>query len=773
MKLLSFCLFIAILSTKLCNADDECFEQKIDLIVNGTCVSDPANRLPCCDLCTGIIVVGEQNCSSNIHCCFEDGFCYLKQLVEDLSAPKRTFDIDALGKGFQDDLGGSQDDDSVSSRTGFVQSGLNENVLAYLSSGGNPAVLCPKFPATCGPLFYNNPNDIQPTLNVPYCQRIACQAENPLLEFDFAGCLGTPGCAFDYELYLYRSVLSQAILPGVPVCHLAIRNRAFQTRAAEYVQQTGSWNPLLTNCLIREYEGEIYGDTAGCSMVNVLEEVGFKAKRVGWKDITSRDCSLINGCWRGNGVCVYSLPLTNIKVRSSHDVPVHQNIFFGQDHGRPICLPFDDSAKDSEFLDSYHSCLRAGCAADVDSETILKHLRGVSFSYLPLTMQHQYWAMALLGEVRADNWKEVADNLIESSQAQGANAHILNQVLPSNILGTSSTNFSGLPFSIALNISGHSSLQNAFTTFGSFGQFGTFGSNPDISPRSLGVPDTQPTSNSFNLGNTRLALSSGHQTSQSLNTLQNLLSGIGIPPPIPVEPRFEIPCPYKKVQWFNFPPLKGSFEGCCEKPTCYLPKEAIRDGFSGIASYRTLWSSWSPCSTTCGWGQSNRRRHCVGDKCGPFEEQTHICNQAPCAVFSPWGTFSNCTASCGGGTRYRSRFCITKQPCVGPTRQVESCMTGACPIFRTISPWSRCNVNCGEGKQTRRRICVSGGASGCPDNPDEERKCLRYCGGMRPQFGECDKTTCTRNVTSACLKGDGTPGYCRRKPIQDRTVRCC
>lgn len=39
MKLLSFCLFIAILSTKLCNADDECFEQKIDLIVNGTCVS--------------------------------------------------------------------------------------------------------------------------------------------------------------------------------------------------------------------------------------------------------------------------------------------------------------------------------------------------------------------------------------------------------------------------------------------------------------------------------------------------------------------------------------------------------------------------------------------------------------------------------------------------------------------------------------------------------------------------------------------------------------
>ena len=143
-------------------------------------------------------------------------------------------------------------------------------------------MLCPKFPATCGPLFYNNPNDIQPTLNVPYCQRysykyvfssnrkinsshlryfnedffcslttitlrfhrnnisvcrIACQAENPLLEFDFAGCLGTPGCAFDYELYLYRSVLSQAILPGVPVCHLAIRNRAFQTRAAEYVQQ--------------------------------------------------------------------------------------------------------------------------------------------------------------------------------------------------------------------------------------------------------------------------------------------------------------------------------------------------------------------------------------------------------------------------------------------------------------------------------------------------------------------------------------------------------
>ena len=67
--------------------------------------------------------------------------------------------------------------------------------------------------------------------------RIACSPSNPFLEHDAQACISQPGCYFDKELYAYRNLVGQAILPGVPVCHLAIRNRAFIRRANEAVRQ--------------------------------------------------------------------------------------------------------------------------------------------------------------------------------------------------------------------------------------------------------------------------------------------------------------------------------------------------------------------------------------------------------------------------------------------------------------------------------------------------------------------------------------------------------
>ena len=47
--------------------------------------------------------------------------------------------------------------------------------------------------------------------------------------------------------------------------------------------QTGeAWNPLLTNCLIKEYEKEIFSESTGCAKLRVFRELGYQAKQAGW-----------------------------------------------------------------------------------------------------------------------------------------------------------------------------------------------------------------------------------------------------------------------------------------------------------------------------------------------------------------------------------------------------------------------------------------------------------------------------------------------------------
>jgi len=67
--------------------------------------------------------------------------------------------------------------------------------------------------------------------------RISCQSLNPFLESDPAQCLSVPGCYFDFELFIYREVLGQAALPGVPVCYFAIKNKAFHEQVNIYIEQ--------------------------------------------------------------------------------------------------------------------------------------------------------------------------------------------------------------------------------------------------------------------------------------------------------------------------------------------------------------------------------------------------------------------------------------------------------------------------------------------------------------------------------------------------------
>ena len=141
------------------------------------------------------------------------------------------------------------------------------------------------------------------------------------------------------------------------------------------------------------------------------------------------------------------------------------------------------------------------------------------------------------------------------------------------------------------------------------------------------------------------------------------------------------------------------------------------------------WSTFSPCSSSCGSGTKTRTRFCNnpvpdygGRDCsslGPLFEN-EMCNEKPCPVaggYTQWSNFSRCSFSCGGGTRYRTRNCTNPIPqhggdncsSVGKSLNVKECNTKACPVNGNYSSWSAfgpCSTWCGNGQQVRNRSCT-------------------------------------------------------------------
>ena len=65
---------------------------------------------------------------------------------------------------------------------------------------------------------------------------IACPSVNANLDSDMRACVSNPGCYFDEDLFAYRNLVGQSVLPGVPVCHFVIRNKNFLKHASDEVQ---------------------------------------------------------------------------------------------------------------------------------------------------------------------------------------------------------------------------------------------------------------------------------------------------------------------------------------------------------------------------------------------------------------------------------------------------------------------------------------------------------------------------------------------------------
>ncbi|CAK8686549.1 unnamed protein product [Clavelina lepadiformis] len=604
--------------------------------------------------------------------------------------------------------------------------------------------VCPQFPNNCKPNCRNP--DFSPLVDVPYCQRIPCSPSDPLLDQDFAKCIRQPGCSFDYELFQYRRYLQHGVLAGVPVCHLTIRHPVFHRRAAEYVQQHGSWNPLLTKCLINEYREEIFGGSPGCYLVSMLEQFGQRAKSCGWRSIKESECYLSGCCWRTHPVfgpgCVSSVVPNQIKVRSGNDeqeesgFPSDRNLY-----GLPACLPFPSDATGPTFLDNYHICLKTGCAANVDINTYYQHLYQAGSGQLPFHLQQTYLDMIYGGQARPDNYQQVIKNILRSdpfSALTGGGG------IPNLNPGT-------IPFSLPLDNDDDDDDSGSDPRFLNPGQPPSFpGFNPNpfpgAGPSGLSIFPPSP--------------------------------GAGFPNP------YQPQCPFKPLNYPGLPPLKGKFDGCCDKPFCYIPRHQVRSSSSGITGYLSQWSKYGKCSVECGGGTQKRTRRCIGDGCEGRkpEVQTKVCNTKCCAKYRPWKPWQPCSQTrCGEGVQTRTRECycgnnkVSNERCEGEDSETRTCSICACPTYQ-YTDWGTCDGDCCNGFHTRTRTCSNMGtcpqaASWCAPKVERE-SCPLFCDSWKLQAsGSCNQQTCLSEPR--CEADDGSPGNCCNPAEKGRGNRCC
>lgn len=195
------------------------------------------------------------------------------------------------------------------------------------------------------------------------------------------------------------------------------------------------------------------------------------------------------------------------------------------------------------------------------------------------------------------------------------------------------------------------------------------------------------------------------------------------------------------------------------------------------------WSSYSPCSSSCGNGTQYRTRICLlsngkpaqGDeyKCKGENVEIKNCHILPCPVNGGWSAWTkwseeSCSIPCLNDTdterpiKKRYRKCDSPlpsmggKPCLGADWEEADCpKIPLCPTngnWTDWSAWKSCSKSCGIGITSRFRTC---------SNP-APRNGGKICEGMNLDLKYCNLNPCPINggwsrfnAWSACSKSCG------------------
>ncbi|KAK3592034.1 hypothetical protein CHS0354_019289 [Potamilus streckersoni] len=195
----------------------------------------------------------------------------------------------------------------------------------------------------------------------------------------------------------------------------------------------------------------------------------------------------------------------------------------------------------------------------------------------------------------------------------------------------------------------------------------------------------------------------------------------------------------------------GPFYGGAKCPGPDKEVEGCFPRMCPIDGVWNLWSPWTLCTVTCGYGLRNRSRTCNGPfyngtPCPGKSEETESCNTFSCPVdgdWKQWEEWGECSVTCGKGVQTRTRECITPlyggADCSGPAEESRNCNDFPCPIdgvWTEWAAWSECSVTCANGTRWRDRNCTGPfhGGQNCTGNFYEEEICVtKSCPGTRTQ----------------------------------------
>uniref|UniRef100_A0A2K6A0K6 Semaphorin-5A n=1 Tax=Mandrillus leucophaeus TaxID=9568 RepID=A0A2K6A0K6_MANLE len=218
----------------------------------------------------------------------------------------------------------------------------------------------------------------------------------------------------------------------------------------------------------------------------------------------------------------------------------------------------------------------------------------------------------------------------------------------------------------------------------------------------------------------------------------------------------------------------------CEGPSMEIANCSRNGGW-------TPWTSWSPCSTTCGIGFQVRQRSCSnptprhgGRVCVGQNREERYCNEhllcPPHMFWTGWGPWERCTAQCGGGIQARRRTCENGPDCAGCNVEYQPCNTNPCPELKKTTPWtpwtpvnisdlsgdflragrysahtvngawsawtswSQCSRDCSRGIRNRKRVC---------NNPEPKYGGMP-CLGPSLEYQECNILPCPVDGAWSC-----------------------